>query len=341
MRQAMTIAPRKLIIDEVESPTCGANQAIIDVEVVGLCGSDFHLFSGDHPYATFPQRQGHEFAGRIAELGASYEGSLRVGARVAVEPLVACGSCFACRRARPNCCARLRVMGAHIPGALAEQVAVNTSALHPVGSLSPELAALVEPVSIGYQAVRRGRIESGDQVVVVGAGPIGLTATLTAVDLGAEVLVIDKVASRLEAASRMGAAVTVDATDGPTVDAVVEWTNGDGAAVVIDATGMPAVIRSAIDMTAPSGAVVVVGISDQAVSIPVIEFSRKELSIYGSRNSAGLFGDAVALVQRHPNEVAQLVTHRFPLADVAEAMSYAHANPQTVEKAMIMIGATA
>ena len=338
VRRVVTIEPRKMIIENVPAPVCGSGHARIAVEAVGLCGSDYHLYSGDHPYARFPQIQGHEFSGRIVEFGPDYDGPLALGERVAVEPLIPCGACFACDRGRYNCCAELKVMGAHVPGALAEQVIVSWTSLYPVGDLSAELAALVEPVSIGLHAVRRGQVAADDQVVVIGAGPIGLTATLAAADLGAQVMVVDRVASRLHAAHEMGAQIVVDSASEDTVAAANRWTRGRGAAVVIDATGVPALIRSAFEIVAHSGAIVIVGISDEEVSVPVIDYSRKEVSVYGSRNNAGLFADAVDLVRRNVDRVGQLITHRFPLAQVADAISFAQANPEVVEKVVITMG---
>jgi L-gulonate 5-dehydrogenase len=338
---AVTTAPGEMSVRQATVPTPGPGQALVAVEAVGLCGSDFHLFDGTHPYARFPQTQGHEFAGVVSDLGPDYDGPLRTGQRVAVEPLVPCGTCFACRRGRYNCCRDLKVMGAHIPGALAEYVTVPTTALHPAGDLDAPTAALIEPVSIGLQAVDRGAIAAGDTVVVLGAGPIGLAVTLGAVDRGARVLVADRVPARLEHARAFGAHTVVDTGATDLTRAVLEWTAGEGTAVVVDATGVPALIRTAFDLIAPSGTIVVVGISDQEVSIPVIEFSRKEVTVLGSRNNAGIFPAAVDLVQRHAATVRTLITHTFPLAETPEAIRYAADHPAQVGKAIITVGTPA
>jgi L-gulonate 5-dehydrogenase len=337
MLKSLTTAPGRMEVREAPEPEPDTGQALIRVEAVGLCGSDFHLFLGDHPYARFPQTQGHEFSGVVEAFGPGYEGPLSVGDRVAVEPLIACGDCFACRRGRYNCCASLQVMGAHVPGALTEKVVVAASALYPVGHLEPVTAALVEPVSIGLQAVTRAGVRAGDAVVVFGAGPIGQAVTLGAADLGARVLVVDRIADRLRLARDLGAEEVVDSGADDPAAAAASWTAGEGAAVVVDATGVPALIRSAFDIVAPSGVIVVVGISDQEVSIPVIEFSRKEVSVLGSRNNAGIFGAAVDLVIRHAERVRRLVTHTFPLAEVPAAIEFAMNNPREAEKVVIRI----
>src|SRR5262249_41010186 len=151
VRAAVTLAPYRMALQELPEPTPDAGQVLVQVEAVGLCGSDFHLFSGHHPYARFPQVQGHEFAGIVTALPDGYGGRAAVGDRVVVDPTIPCGACYPCRQGHPNCCANLKVMGAHVPGALADQVAVRAGAVHPVGGLAATSAALVEPVTIGLQ----------------------------------------------------------------------------------------------------------------------------------------------------------------------------------------------
>jgi len=338
VRQAVTTAPGVMTVHEVDEPVCPPGRIRIGVEIVGLCGSDYHLFSGAHPYARFPQTQGHEFSGRVLEVGPGYVGPVAAGDRVVVEPFVECGTCVACRAGRSNCCSTLQVMGGHISGALAEQVVVPAEHVYQAGALAADIAALVEPISIGMQAVRRGQVTSEDRVVVLGAGPVGLAATLSAADIGAQVLVVDRVASRLENARNLGAERVVDNSRVDVRAAVAEWTAGDGAGVVVEATGVPALVRESFELVCASGRIVVVGISGAEASIPVIEFSRKEVSVYGSRNSVGLFPDAIDLVERNAARLAPLITHRFELDRVGEAIAFALNNPDQVEKVVIEIG---
>lgn len=331
----MTVGVGSMNIVDVDEPVVAAGEARILVGAVGLCGSDYHLFRGTHPYVHYPQTQGHEFSGTVLELAPDYVGALRVGETVAIDPTRPCGACFACRRGRSNCCSSLKVMGAHIPGALAEQVVVPVSALHSTAGLDAELGALVEPMTVGLQAVLRGQVAEGDTVVIIGAGPIGLAACLAANDIGARVLVADRVASRLELARMTGAERTVDTSAEDLAAAVRDFTSADGAAVVIDATGVPQLIRAAFDIVASAGAIVIVGISDGEVAIPVIEFSRKEVSVYGSRNSTGLFPQAIELVRRYPDWVRSWVSHRIALDEVPAMIEFAMAHPESVQKVLV------
>lgn len=338
MKAAVTTAPNSMELQEVDRPIPGRGEALVAVEAVGVCGSDFHLYAGRHPYAHFPQIQGHEVVGRIAEFGPGYDGPLSVGERVVVEPFIACGRCFACRHGHPNCCVSLAVMGAHIPGALREYVTAGTSRLYPTGELPLLASVLVEPLTIGLQCVVRGNVSRDDTVMVIGAGPIGLAATVGAVDRGARVLVVDRVPGRLRYAERLGAAATVNTSTEDLAGAAEEFTGGEGVAVVIEATGVPGLVHAALDAVAHSGTVVIVGISDGEVSIPVGLFSRKEINILGSRNNVGLFPVAIRLARRHADQLTALVTHTYALDETRQAIEYAMAHPDEVEKAIVLIG---
>lgn len=338
MLVAVTTAPGIMELQQADPPIRDQGEALIEIEAVGLCGSDFHLFTGHHPYATFPQAQGHEIIGRVIQFGPEYSGPISLGSRVAIEPFFPCGHCYPCRRGRPNCCTTLKVMGAHVPGGLREFLAVPVAHLHPVGDLPLLTAILVEPITIGLQCIVRAEVRAGDTVVIIGAGPIGLAAALGAIDRGARVLVADRLANRLQRARELGAESVVNTSTENLAAAVAQFTGGDGAAIVVEATGVPTLITTALDVVAHSGSVVIVGISDQDVSISVGLFSRKEINILGSRNNTGLFPDAIELVRRHAERIAPLVTHTYPLDQAPEAIDFAMNHPQDVEKVVIKIG---
>jgi L-gulonate 5-dehydrogenase len=337
MRRATTLAPGRMRVDHAPDPVAGRDEAVLDVRTVGLCGSDYSLFLGTHPYSRFPQTQGHEISGVVRTLPDGYAGPVRLGDLVAVEPLLACGTCIACRRGRANCCAHLQVLGAHLPGGLAERMAAPVQALHPVGELDAGLAAMVEPVSIGLQAVHRGGIRAGDDVLVLGGGPIGLTAVLAASAAGARVIAADRVASRLERATAAGAAATVLSSEVDLMPEVRRLTGGDGPTTVIDATGAASLIRTAVDVVAHAGTVVVVGISREVVEVPVADLTRKELTLTGSRNSVDRFPEAIGMVRAHADAIRSWVTHRVDLAEAPEAIAFAIDHPELVEKMHVRV----
>ena len=337
MKVAVTVAPRRMEVQDLPRPEPGPGQALIRVETVGICGSDLHFYEGQNPYANYPQTQGHEFSGRVVAYGGDAEGPVKVGERVSVEPLIPCGECYPCRHGRPNCCTRLKVLGVHTAGAFAEYVVVPLERLFPAGNLDAELTALVEPISIGMQVVTRGMVTGDDTVAVFGAGVIGQAVLACAADRGARVLVADRIPSRLEMAARLGAERVVDVSSQDAASAIKEWTGGDGAAVAVDATGAPQVIRTCVDAVAHSGRIVIVGISMQEVSLPIPDFTRKELTILGSRNNAGVFGHALDLVQRRGERLRALITQRYTLDQAPEAIELALEHPEQVEKVMLKV----
>ena len=233
----------------------------------------------------------------------------------------------------------LRVFGAHLDGALAERLVVPVRNLHPVGDLSPELAAFVEPVSIGMHMVERSGLVAGDRAVVFGAGPIGQAVLLAAGDRGARLLAVDVVPGRLERARQNGAESVVDASAEDVAAAIAIWTDGEGPTAVFEATGVAAVMRTAIEVAAHAGTVVVAGTSTEDVSIPSLALVRKELNVLGSRNSVGVFDAAIDLVRRNRERCDALITQRFGLADVQEALAFGEAEPTLANKMMIVMEA--
>jgi threonine dehydrogenase-like Zn-dependent dehydrogenase len=338
MRQALTTARRTIVIEDVPSPADpGPGEALLDVASVGVCGSDVAMWAGTDPYAHYPVRQGHESSARIRALGPGDTHGLWPGQLVAVEPLLPDGTCIACRRGRPNCCADLRVIGSHVDGAFAERIVVPVRNLYPVGDLTPDLAAFVEPVSIGLQMVSRSRIEPGDQVVILGAGPIGQAVQLAALDLGVRVLSVDRVPGRLERARVNGAEVTVVADEAEVADAVLAWTHGDGPVAVFEATGVARVFRQAIELVAPSGTVVVAGTPTEDVAIPALALVKKEIDLLGSRNNTSRYAAAVALVQRHAERCEALITQRYAMEDLQQVMTFLEEAPGEANKVMIQV----
>lgn len=338
MRAVVTIAPGRMEVQEVDEPIPGAGEILIDVETAGVCGSDIHIYEGRRPNLPYPQVQGHEVVGTVRAKGPNTADSPPVGARVAVEPIVPCGTCFACRRGFENCCSSLRVLGVHLPGGFAERMIVPAHRSYDVGDLPADIAVLIEPYSIGLQAVSRANVSPGDTVVIMGAGAVGRAVVLAAVERGARVLVIDREPLRLSFAAKLGAEKTVNSRTEDVAAAVAQFADVDGAAVVIEATGAAQVIRDALDLVAPSGTVVIVGVSDDDVMIPIGLLTHKEINILGSRNNRGLFAVAVQHVSRHRELLSSLVSHRFALADVENALIFARDNPAIVTKAIIEVG---
>ena len=330
----------------VEEPGApGPGEVLVAPEAVGLCGSDFHYFLGDigtidDPSTLYPRVQGHEAAGTVLAVGAGCAPEVAPGTRVALWPVSSCGRCSACRVGRGNACANISLIGVHEDGALQERLLVPAAQVFPVGDQDPALAALIEPVSIAVRAVVRGRVAPGERVVVLGAGPIGQALALAASDIGASVLLVDRVASRLARGEAMGAEVLEVGADDELGAAVREWAGADGPEVVVEATGVPALVQLAVELVSHAGRVVVVGLSADHAPVRVGDLPLKEIDVLGvSCCGADEFAAAVDLVGRRRDVAAGLVTHEFPLEQAPAAIAYAIAHPAEVMKAVVRIDA--
>jgi L-gulonate 5-dehydrogenase len=345
MRAAVTRGRGRMEVVAVPEPRApGPGEVLVRPEAVGLCGSDFHYFTGDigtidDVASLYPRIQGHEAAAIVLGVGPGDTGGLAPGMRVALWPVSSCGRCYACGVGRGNACVNISLIGVHSDGALAEQLVVPAAQAFPVGDQDPALAALVEPVSIAVRTVVRGRVAAGERVVVLGAGPIGQALALAATDRGASVLLVDTLESRLARASATGAEALLVAPDDDLAGAR-EWAGGDGPEVVIEASGVPRLVQAAVKLVAHAGRVVVVGLSGEPAPVRVGDLPLKEIDVLGvSCCGADEFAQAVDLVGRRRDAAAALVTHEFTLDEAPEAIVYAMEHPREVMKAVVRVDA--
>ncbi len=241
-------------------PQPGPGEALVRVHRVGICGTDLHAFRGRQPFFTYPRILGHELGVEVVALGPATEaappGHLAVGDRCAVEPYLNCGRCGACRRGKTNCCERLQVLGVHVDGGMREFLVVPVHKLHKSETLPLAHLALVEMLCIGGHAVRRAQVEPGEQVLVIGAGPIGLSTIQFAQIAGAEVSVLELNPSRLAfCQEQLGVAHGLDGSQDP-VDALRARLDGELPTVVFDATGNAHSMQQAFQLVANGGRLV-------------------------------------------------------------------------------------
>lgn len=333
MKTLVCEKPFSLQLDDKPRPSRAPGEALVRIQRVGLCGTDFHIFSGNQPFLSYPRVMGHELAGEIVEV--DDRSSLTVGSLVTINPYLPCGTCIACRKAKPNCCTQIRVMGVHIDGGMTEYVSVPEKAVVPVPGLTPDQAAMVEFLSIGAHAVRRGGITSEDRVLVVGAGPIGVAAALFAQLAGAEVSLIDTNAGRLDyAAKAIGLHHTATVGDG--VEAWLKGrTNGDGFDAVFDATGSARAIEKGFSYVAHGGRYILVSVVKDTISFADPEFHKREMTLIGSRNATRHdFQLVIDLIREGAIPTAALQTHAFALEDLPRVVPELMADPGSVLKAI-------
>jgi 2-desacetyl-2-hydroxyethyl bacteriochlorophyllide A dehydrogenase len=293
------------------------------VRRIGICGTDLHAYQGNQPFFTYPRVLGHELGVEVVEVADGPEGGegIRAGDRCAVEPYLSCGSCIACRSGKTNCCVRLEVLGVHADGGMRELIALPVRALHRSDTLSLDQLALVEPLCVGAHAVTRAGIDADECVLVIGAGPIGLSVIQFASLAGAKVLVMDVNRDRLEfAREHFQVEAVIEAGEGAAgeagIDRVHALTDGDMPAVVFDATGNQRSMTGAFDLPAHGGRLVLVGLFQGDVTFHDPAAHRRELTLLCSRNaSAADFRRVIGLLESGRVATAQWISHRVPFGD--------------------------
>lgn len=296
-----------------ERPSLGSpppGEALVRIRRVGVCGSDIHAYKGNQPFFTYPRVVGHELGVEIAAVGPNERG-LAVGDRCAVEPYLHCGRCIACRRGKTNCCVALQVLGVHADGGMREFMTVPVGKLHRSRSLSLDQLALVEMLTIGAHAVRRAQLEPGENVLVIGAGPIGLSAIAFAQLVGARVSVLEISAWRREFCRQH---LKVDRCldgQGDTGKQLQEVLSGDLPTTVFDATGSAKSMMQAVQYVANGGKLVYVSLVQADLTFTDPELHRRELTLLRSRNAlAADFVWAMQMVEDGRVHLGPWITHR-------------------------------
>ncbi|MBC8130109.1 MAG: zinc-binding alcohol dehydrogenase family protein [Rhizobiaceae bacterium] len=307
----------------IEPSPVGPGEVRVRVRHVGLCGSDLNTFRGLNPLVAFPRIPGHEIGGEVVEIGSGVDARLAPGSRVIVMPYTNCGRCSSCRKGRVNACRYNRTLGVQQDGGLAEEIVLPADKLIVNETLAARHLALVEPLSVGFHAVDRGRVEPDDRVVVIGCGMIGMGVIVAAVARGAKVLAIEPSGEKRALAMAFGAAQTVDPAEEDPAAAVAAWTGGDGADVVLEAVGLPQTFTQAIDLACFAGRVVYIGYSKALVTYDTKFFNLKELDIMGSRNATiGDFRAVIAHLQTIGDKSDRLISKVFPFGDAEQALPY-------------------
>jgi 2-desacetyl-2-hydroxyethyl bacteriochlorophyllide A dehydrogenase len=312
--------PNVFEMQQKDIPVPKKGDALIKVLAVGVCGTDYHAFRGNQPFFAYPRVLGHEIAGEIAELAGGNDGDLRVGDRVTVMPYIACGSCIACRNGKTNACTKLKVLGVHMDGAMNEYFTVPMEYLVKAEGLSISQISIIEPLSIGLHAVNRARIEPGEFVLVIGAGPIGLAVMKFAKLAGARVIALDVNKDRLSFSKQWAQVDAVVDALGNVGDELNRITEGDYPTTVIDATGNAQSMMSAFGYAAHGGKVVYVSLVQSDITFNDPEFHKKELTLMGSR-AASLeeFEHVIANMKAGHIDADAFISHRAPFDDAIDA----------------------
>jgi 2-desacetyl-2-hydroxyethyl bacteriochlorophyllide A dehydrogenase len=305
------------LIDTPAPPPPGPGEALVRVHRVGMCGTDLHAYRGKQPFFSYPRVVGHELGVEVLAVGPNDAG-LAVGDRCAVEPYLHCGRCSACRRGKTNCCAALQVLGVHIDGGMREQMLVPIAKLHRSRTLSVDQLALVEMLTIGAHAARRAQLEPGENVLVIGAGPIGLATAQFALLAGGRVSVLEISAWRREFCRRQLSLPRILDGTGDTATRLEEML-GELPTVVFDATGSPKSMMAAPQYVANGGKLVYVSLVQGEITFTDAELHRRELTILRSRNAmAADFRWVLQMVEDGKVALDPWITHRAPADRAAD-----------------------
>lgn len=329
MRALQLVAPQQFDwIDLPEPGPPGPGEALVAVRAMGVCGTDISGWLGKMPFISFPRLLGHELGVEVLAVGPGVD-HLRPGDRCAVEPYLNCGDCHACRQGRTNCCETLEVLGVHVDGGLRERWRLPARRLHPDNSLDFEQLALVETLAIGCHAVDRAALTASEDVLIVGAGPIGLSVLEFARLASDRVTVLETSAARRAFVERHY----------PGVTAVAELADTPCAQVVIDATGNAMAMARALRFARFTGRLVYVGITAEPVPLDDPLFHRRELTLLASRNARSAdFPRILDLIRSGRIDTRPWISHRAAWTGLPAALPAWTTPGSGVVKAVVEVG---
>jgi len=314
MKALICDEPGRLSVIERPVPVRGANEVLVRIRHVGICGTDFHIYAGKHPFLEYPRVMGHELSGTVAEAPAG--STLKKGDPVYIVPYLSCGQCHACRKGLTNACQNIKVLGVHCDGGMAEYVSVPEQNVVPTGGIALADAAMIEFLAIGAHGVKRGSINANDRVLVTGSGPIGMSAIIFAKARGAHVTVMDTREDRLAfAVDGLGADTSLFA-DASAENEAMRMTGGDGFDVVIDATGNAIPMQRGFNFLAHGARYVLLSVVRTDITFSDPEFHKREATLFASRNAQpDDFAEVVRQMEAGKVPTRALNTHTGRLED--------------------------
>ncbi len=319
MKAILFPGPEAISVEQVDDPTCGPEDVIVQVSMSGICGTDVHIYRNEY-MSSFPLIPGHEFGGVVVEVGSQVKTGLKIGDRVAVDPNLYCGYCDFCRREQSNHCLNLKVVGVTRHGAFAEYVTAPARACYLVpDSLDDGQMAFIEPLACIVYGMKRVQIPPAEAVLIFGVGPIGLLLLQSLRHRGAgPIVVVDRQPDRLALAAQMGATVTLQA--GPDLDGQLKALQPHGFGLVVDATGVPRVIESAFAYLRPRGQMLMFGVAPMGAKIQIAPYDifRNDWHILGSFALCYTFQEAITWLESGVVDVRPLISHTLPLAEFSD-----------------------
>jgi L-iditol 2-dehydrogenase len=338
LQQVMT-NPGEIIFQEVPVPTPEADQVLVKIMNIGICGSDIHVYHGKHPFTKYPVTQGHEVSGEVVVLGENVK-EFFVGQKVTIEPQVFCGECYPCRHGKYNLCEELKVMGFQTTGTASEYFAVDASKVTPIPQdMSYEEGAMIEPLAVAVHAVKQMGDVTGMNIAVLGAGPIGNLVAQTAKGMGAaKVMITDVSDLRLAKAEECGVDACVNTLHKDFGEAMVETFGPDKADVIYDCAGNNITMGQAIKYARKGSVIVLVAVFADMATIDLAVANDHELDIKSTmmyRHDDYL--DGIRLVNEQKVSLRPLISKTFAFRDYLKAYQYIDANRESTMKVIINV----
>ncbi len=327
--------PYEIKIIEKELPKAKPGEALLKVLYCGICGADVASFTGNQPFTTYPRIPGHEFSAQIVEIGGNDKG-LKKGDIVTCNPYFNCGKCYACKRGIINACIDNQTMGVQRDGSFQEYITMPVERIIDGKGLSAKELALIEPFSISAHALSRAKINKGDNMLIMGAGPIGLFALIKAKAMGARVAIADLLPSRLQLAKEYGADLTINNNSDNLNEKCLEFTNSNGFDVCVEACGLPVTFLSCINQAAHGGNIILIGNGKKETTFLHSIILKKELNIFGSRNAFTKdFEELIALVKSKKVNPLKMISGVYDVDDAGSAFNALVNNDGTIAKLLI------
>ena len=335
MKAIQITKPFEINVIEKDPPVPQAGEALLRVLYCGVCGADVASYTGNQPFTTYPRIPGHEFSAQIVSVPENGKG-LKPGDVVTCNPYFNCGTCYACRRGLVNACHNNQTMGVQRDGSFQEYVAMPVERVIPGKGLSAKQLALIEPFSISAHALSRAAVKPGDNLLIMGAGPIGLFALLRAKSLGARVAVADLLDNRLALAKEYGADLIINNKTDDLAAMCADFTEGCGFDVCVEACGAPATFLACIEQAAHGANLILIGNGKKETTFVHSILLKKELNVFGSRNAFTKdFEALIDLVAAGGADVLKMVSGVYDADDARAAFDALAHNDGTLAKLLI------
>ncbi len=336
MKTVRVLEPGKVQVETADVPEVKQGEALLKVLYGGICGSDLSSYRGVFSYFSYPRTPGHEFSAEIIKIGPNGRG-LKAGMIVTANPYFNCGHCYSCEHGLINACMDNQTMGVQREGAFSEYIAMPVSRIIDGRGLSPKKLTLIEPFCIGYHGIQRAGVRRGDNVLVVGAGTIGVLAAMSAKQQGAAVYITDVSQSKLDYAMTRGLdGCFLNSTPESFRQHVKDTTAGNGFDVTVECVGLPSTFQNSLDAACFGGRVIVVGVGKHNIDLDFTVIQKKELNIFGSRNAlTSDFEELIDFVKAHDLELEEMITAVYPVDQAAEAFAALDRNAANILKVLI------